>query len=414
MADKTTLGLLGRGLLVVALAGVSLTLPVHVERSPAVLSPSAAAQRAEAIVPAIGLPWGKLRGWHREVNGWRIVWQPAHGFWLVSAWVPEDTEGLRYRLDAAPWLPGARLSQGAARAVAGDAQETGVARDRLARRDWTFGSRRVLGALWAGEALPRPSDGATEAWLPALVGLLLAGAVARLLLPAFPDPSWRRATVVSAAVWVALAPWCSALAGRAFESGVRPWITELAFVAVALLAAGTVTVLVVRFPPTQGRPASWWLVPCSLAVGVMAGRLRPASWLPDVAGLPLSLVVLITLAIVGGWLVAMAGDGLRELLAIRPWARSSFLAVLAGAAVIGAGTWLGPVVSCVLVAARGRGEGSWVATAFAWGWIAGGAWASCWWPAAQATSLAMLLLGWAGAAVGALVEPSGARSRQSG
>ncbi len=274
--------------------------------------PGAAAARAEREAPAVGLGWGRLRGWEREGEGWRLVWQPAHGAWLVRAWVSDGPAPIAWRLDAAPWLPGVRLSEQAARALAGGTSD-GVAREQGGRRDWVFDDVRLLGTLPAGGRLPASERTPRSPWLVLFGGCLVAGALSRAVFPGAVSPAWRRVTVLAAALVVPVLPLATALGARSFRVGVRPWIAELVVGSAALVLLGALAAAAVRFPASRGTPRGLAVL-LAAAAGLLAGRLQPVPHLADVAGLNVRAVLWAALIVLCGWLAALGGEGLRELL----------------------------------------------------------------------------------------------------
>ncbi|MDD5565169.1 MAG: hypothetical protein PHQ91_15755 [Thermoanaerobaculaceae bacterium] len=375
----------------IGLAAAALWVPARSPIPPAAQPPEAAAERAERELPSLGLPWGKVRGWERVNGGWTVTWQPAHGMWLVRVWVPDGPGEMSWRIDAASWLPGVRLSRRAARALTEGDEGVGQARERLGRRDWLLGDARLVGALPAGGELPtdprrRPSPAGAV-----LAGLLLAGAAARHLVPGVPSRRWRQAVSWSAVALVPLLPQLSAVA-PAFRAGVRPWVGELAFGGAAILLLGALVFGAQRFAAVVGRPLAGWLA-VGLAAGVVAGRLQPAPWLLGVAALPLRLPALMALAVLLGWLMGLAGDGLRELARPVGRARPAVFAALGVAAVAFAGPWLGVALAVVAAAAVERGSGTGMAVAGVWGWVFGSVWALAEWEPALRDALALLLVG---------------------
>jgi hypothetical protein len=147
-------------------------------------------------------------------------------------------------------------------------------------------------------------------------------------------------------------------------------VTQLAFLtsALGLLAAGAVATA--RYAPKRGSVAAWSL-PLVLAIGLLAGRLHPHPRLLDLAGLGPRMLVWAGMSVVGGWLVVLAAEGVRDLLepvhAVRPvvLAAGSLLAVL------GAGPWAGPTCAVMVSAAIEKGAAMWLGVAAAWGWIVG-------------------------------------------
>ncbi|MFH1177594.1 MAG: hypothetical protein V1750_09330, partial [Acidobacteriota bacterium] len=102
------------GALLTGLLALAMLVPVGPGVPAAPRSPVAAAQALEGQIPAVGLNWGRVRAWERVGEGWKITWQPAHGAWLLRSWLPDHGGPPPWRLEVAPWLPGARLSLPAA------------------------------------------------------------------------------------------------------------------------------------------------------------------------------------------------------------------------------------------------------------------------------------------------------------
>jgi hypothetical protein len=376
----------------VLLAVLALWVPAEPRFLPAWHSPTQAAERAERDLPALGLLWGKARGWSRVGPGWTVLWQPSHGMWLVSAWVPDGPGEIRWRIDAAPWLPGVRLSREAAETLAGPSGGVEQARERLGRRDWQVGESRLLGALPAGSELPTVGSLRHPLVQAVLVGLLLAGAVSRHLVPGVPGRGWRRSVVSVALLLLATLPELPALAPMTFQPGVRPWVGELAFGTAAVLLLGALVFAAQRFPATAGSAPVGWL-PLALAIGTLAGRLDPATWLAAVAGLELRLPVLVGVAVLAGWLAGLAGNGLRELLRFSARARVVGLSLLGVAGVGLGGPWVGVTLAVVAAAAVERGWGTWMGMGVVWGWVFGSVWALARWEAALWDALVFVLLG---------------------
>jgi hypothetical protein len=392
MASKKRMKLLAGGGLSVVLGLLALQVPVAQQRPPAWYSPRGAAERAERDLPALGVLWGKVRGWSRVGPGWTVLWQPSHGMWLVSAWVPDGPGEIRWRLDAAPWLPGVRLSRLAAEELANADGALAQARDRVGRRDWQVGETRVLGALPAGGDLPTSPSQRRPLVQAVLVGLLLAGAVARHLVPGVPSRGWRRAVLWAALLLLVTLPELPHLAPMSFQPGVRPWVAELGFGTAAVLLLGALVFAALRFPATAGTTPAGWL-PLALAIGTLAGRFHPALWLVSVAGLRVRLPVLVGVAVIAGWLAGLAGNGLRELLRFSGVARVVGLSLLGVAGTVLGGPWAGAALAVVAGAAVERGWGTWMGSGVVWGWVLGSVWELAKWEAAIWDSLAFLLLG---------------------
>ena len=403
MAAKARLKLLAGGAAAVALAAVALRLPVPPRGVPAPESPAAAAERAERELPALGVLWGRVRGWERVGDGWTVAWQPAHGMWLVRAWVPDAPRAISWRIEAASWLPGVRLSVRAARALVGDDMGLAQERDRLGRRDWLVSKTRILGALPAGGDLPAHPYRRQAGFEAVLMGLLVAGAAARHLVPGTPSRGWRHAVSWSGVALILLTPWLAALARPVFQAAVRPWVAELAFGAAATVLLGALLFGVRRFPSVAGSPPVAWLS-AAVAAGVLAGRLEPAESVVSVAGLTFRLPALAAVAVIAGWLAGLAADGLRELLRFTAKNRPLVLAALGIGAVAFAGPWLAVVVAVVMAAAAERGRGTWITAAVVWGWVVGSLWALAEWEAALRDAFVLLLVGAGVVAVTALAS----------
>jgi hypothetical protein len=401
MAEAARLKLLAGGTVAIALAATALRLPVPPRGFPCPESPSAAAERAERELPALGVLWGKARGWERVRDGWTVSWQPAHGMWLVRAWVPDAPRAIRWRIEAASWLPGVRLSGRAVRALVGVDSGLAQERDRLGRRDWLVNEARVLGALPAGGELPANPYRRQAGLEAVLMGLLVAGAAARHLVPGTPSRGWWHAVGWSGAVLILLTPWLAELARPVFQAGVRPWVAELAFGAAATILLGALLFGARRFPAIAGRAPVAWLS-SAIAAGVLAGRLEPGDWLVSVAGLSFGLPVFAAVAIIVGWLAGLAAGGLRELLRFAAAGRSFVLAAMGIGAVAFGGPWLAIALAVVAGAAAERGRGTWITTAVMWGWVVGSLWALAQWEAALHEALVLLLVGAGVVAVTAL------------
>jgi hypothetical protein len=323
--------------------------------------------------------------------------------WLVRAWVPDAPRAVRWKIEAASWLPGVRLSVRAARALAGLDFGLAQERERLGRRDWSLTDTRILGALPGGGDLPgrpyrRPSG--LEA---VLVGLLVAGAAARHLVPGTASRVWRHAVSWAGVALTVLTPWLASLARPVFQAGVRPWVAELAFGASVTILLGALLFGARRFSTIAGAPPVAWL-PAAIAAGVLAGRLEPGDWLVSVAGLSVGLPALAAIAVIAGWMAGLAADGLRELLRFAAAARTFVLAALGVAGVTIGGPWLAVVVAVVMAAAAERGRGTWITTAVLWGWVVGTLWALAQWEGAVGDAVALMFLAVVSVAVAALTS----------
>ena len=391
MAASARLSALAAGAVALAALAATVAVPVAPVAWRASSPPGVAAARVEREAPSVGLGWGRLRGWEREGEGWRLVWQPAHGAWMVRAWVADGPAPIAWRLDAASWLPGVRLSEHAARSLVGGT-DGGAAREQSGRRDWAFADARLLGALPAGGRLPASERTPGPPWVVLLGGCLVAGALSRAVFPGAVSAAWRRVTVVSAVFIVPTLPFATALGADSFRVGVRPWIAELVVVGAALVLLGAVAAAAVRFPAPRGAPRGLAVL-LAAAAGLLAGRLQPVPQLADIAGLNIRGVLWAALIVLCGWLAALGGEGLRELLRPVGPLRSTVLLVLGVAALLTAGPWLAAILGLVASAAGDRGDGPWVGTAVAWGWIVGGTLASCAWAAPLRDAVVLLLAG---------------------
>lgn len=379
----------------------ALALPVARESGRAAQSPADAARRAEREMPALGLVWGKLRGWERLDDGWSLLWQPAHGAWLVRAWVPNGPGDVRWRLEVARWLPGARLSQGAARVLLGNPVEPGSWREQLGRRDWLIGDRQLAGALPAGSGVPRPVGRGDPTWPFLLGGFVLAGALARVVFPGVVAVGWRRAVYLCLALLAAAVPLATAIGVRSFQPGVRPWVTQLAFLASTYGVLAAAAAAIARYAPKRGSVAAWSL-PLVLAIGLLAGRLHPHPRLVELAGLGPRLLLWAGLSVVGGWLVVLAAEGLRDLLEPVHAVRPVLLAAGGVMAVLGAGPWAGPMCAVLVSAAIEKGAAMWLGVAALLGWIVGSVLAGCGWAAPLRDAVLLLAVACAVAALALL------------
>jgi hypothetical protein len=137
---------------------------------------------------------------------------------------------------------------------------------------------------------------------------------------------------------------------------------------------------------------------------VLAGRLDPLAWFLDIAGLSARPVLWAGLVVLGGWLAALAGEGLRRLVPLpRAWRRLA-LAGFAPVVVLAGGGWSGVAVAVIGAAAFERGQGVSIGCAVLCGWITGATWVQCGWPAPLWDSLLLLLAASAAIAVSASRE----------
>lgn len=402
---------LGRAGAVTALGAATLVLALHRGGAPAAVSPRRAAARAEAVVPPLGVVWGKLRGWERRQNSWWLVWQPAHGAWVVTAWVPDGAAEVRATLAAAPWLPGARLSGEAARLLTeAGPEEVGVPTELVGRRDWQFGESALVGAVRTHRPGPSRRQQGLDPWAAVLVGLILAGAVARTVLPTLPSRGWRRATLAAGAALLASMPTLAPLVWSAYRPGVRPWVAGVSLMASGVVVLVGIAVAVYRFPVLTGDAPPWWVAAGALAGGTLLSWVAPLPWAAELAGTALPVPAVPAVAVLLGWLSCLAADGLREL--TRRAGRAMRLAVagLAAGAVAAPATAAPLVVAACVGASSSRAAGAWVTLAMTWGWVATSLLAGCAWPGAVRLAFGLALAGWAlvaAQAVAAGHEPAG-------
>lgn len=385
-----------------ALGGVSLVVPLRWATAPACVPPQAAAARAESVLPPLGLPWGKLRGWERWLDGWRLVWQPAHGAWTVAAWVPDGAGEVRVRLSAAPWLPGARLSREAARLLAGSSGEGGVATELTGRRDWRFAGAALVGGVRTGSLLEPRQRPRGDMWAAVLLGMALAGAAARTILPGVPSRFFRGLILTAAAVLLLFLPALVALAASGYRPGVRPWVATLAGVGAGAVVLAGVVAAAVRFPVVAGGRTAWWVVGAALCGGALLGVVAPFPWAAALVGTRGAMWTVPAVTVLLGWLACLAADGLREL---TRWAGTVGRLAMAGLAVaaVASPSPAAPLaVAACGAASWNRATGAWVSLLITWGWVAASLLAGSAWPGAVRLSLGVALAGWVVAGVHAV------------
>lgn len=395
-----------RPALVGSLLAAALVLPIPASLPVAPRSPLSAARLAEAAGGPMELAWGKLRGWRWAEGAWLLIWQPAHGAWAVRARVADAGDGVEWRVQAAPWLPGVRLSEALAREVAGVGdQGHAQSLERPARRDWDFAGLRVAGGLPAGRDWVEPPPARLGVWPAALLGAVLVGALCLHLLP---GPTTHRFTVALAAglaALLAVSPSIMALAYGSFRPGVRPWVAQLAWLAAMGVVCVAVLAFAARFGVLGGRPKPVELA-VAAALGLLAGRLAPVEPMVAVAGLTARGVVWLAAALGLGYLAAVAAVGLRELLHPVRRLRLLVLAGLGSLAVASAGGWLGIVTAVLVAAAVPRPRAVWTAVTAVGFWIVGGTLASCGWPEPLRDGVVLLLVGSGALTTAALVDGS--------
>jgi hypothetical protein len=381
-----------RGSVLVALLAAAMTVAVPARVPVAPASPLQAAERALREVPSLGLVWGRLRSWRRVGDGWLLAWQPSHGAWLLRVWVPDGPGPVRWRLRVAPWLPGVRLSEPAARSLLGRPRgEVGTAVERLARRDWQVGEERLVGSLPAGEDLPLPAEPQIGAWPAALGGAALVGALCLVVLPGLVASGWGWAVLAASAALGLAMPMMTPLAFDRFQVGVRPWVAQLAFVVAGAGICAAMAVFGMRFKALRASPRSFALG-SALTLGVLAGRLEPTPLFADLAGLSVRPLAWVAGAVALGYVVWLAGVGVRELLEAVRWARPWLLLVALFLALATAGPWLGPAAAVIAAAAGQRSSAMWVGLAATLGWLVGATWAVCAWASPLHGALLVLLV----------------------
>jgi hypothetical protein len=175
-----------------------------------------------------------------------------------------------------------------------------------------------------------------------------------------------------------------------FAAEVRPWVTELALVAVFVLAAAALVFAGYRVPAPGGRWPRYSLG-VALAGGAAWGAWDPQPWVGDVVGLGWPLLALPTLAIVVGWLAALAADAGRGLLGSALGGRLLVAGALVALAGVERGALAGVVIAVAAAAVSSRGTATAVAVAVTWGWLGGSAVAVCRWsPAVWQVGLFLL------------------------
>ncbi|MCS7182694.1 MAG: hypothetical protein NZ869_06255, partial [Thermoanaerobaculum sp.] len=339
--------------------------------------PREAAKRAEGQSPSLGLVWGKLRAFTRQGEAWELIYQPAHGAWLVSVLVPDLDAPGRPALTAAPWLPGSRLSLAAAGFLAGGGEAVGYW-ERPARRDWLWSTGSVVGGLAAGT--PRsPTHPPWASWpFLVMVSLFLAGAVGRRLL-AMPATAGLRRWVLWACVL--LLPACIGLArlwGPLFAAGVRPFISLLLFQVACLLVLGGAAVGLYIFPVFAQKPA-FWPVALGFTGGWLAGFSLAPPWTAALAAVPWRWALLVAGPVIAGYLLDLAATGARILLSpLRRWA-GWVAGGLAGVSLWWGGDWGWVLAVLLLFVLWPHGQSFWLAVAVPAGfipraWLAGVGW----------------------------------------
>lgn len=353
--------------------------------------PSWALRRAESQAPSLGVVWGKLRAFSREGQSWRIVYQPAHGAWVVTVRVPDLGLPERPSLEAASWLPGGRLSASAVRHLSGE-EPLGFV-EALARRDWWLAEGMVVGTVLAGKPVPRKPFAAAVSWpLPVAAGLLLAGAVHRRTRPQPRAPGLRRAVTMGCLFLVFAVLGASRAVWPIFAPGVRPFVSLLLFQAFSALVLAVVAACAFVLPAFGHKP-TWWSVGLGFCGGWTLGLLSAPDWAVGLAAVPSRWMLLLAGPLVVGYLGDLMGAGGRVLLS--PLGRLAPTAAVVAAA---GGLWTGgggvPLAAILLVAAWPPAQAFWLATALAAGFLPGAWWASVGWWGPLRDSLVFSVLAW--------------------
>ncbi len=393
-----------RPLAVGGLVALGLAIRVPERLAPAPRSPLAAARLVEESSGPPVLGWGRLRAWRRTTEGWLLLWQPSHGAWLLHAWVADEAKPVRWRVHAAPWLPGVRLSESLARLVVG-AEGGGDTYhfDRPARRDWDFAGRRVAGAVELGYDQPEPAAARLGLWPALLAGAALAGALCLVVLPGDITHRWTLALAGGLTALIAVAPSIVALAWGVFTVGVRPWVAQLSWLAGLAVVCAALVALAARYGTLRGRPRALELA-AAAGAGLLAGRLAPVELGVSVAGLTARPVVWMAVVLALGYLAAVAAIGLRELLHPLRRLRPPVLVGLAVVGLVSAGPWLGPVAAVLVASAVARPRATWTAATAVGFWIVGSTMASCAWVEPLRDALLVLLAGTGALASLAVIE----------
>ena len=340
-------------------------------------SPQTAQARAEEQAPQLSLLWGKLRAFARKPQGWELVYQPAHGGWVVRVVVPDDAAPQTPALEVAGWLPGSRLSLEAAQFLVRGLQAEGFL-DRPARRDWYFPEAVVLGALPAA----RNPEGEARLGFPwacaLLAGLLLAGATARRVGLHPVDRRLRRAMLGAAALGCLALPGAARLGAGFFGPGIRPFVHLTVLGATGFLVLATVAAAAYLFPAFPRR-VSWFAWAGGALFGWVCGAVTAPPWTLALAGLPDRCLWLLAAPLLAGYLLDLAGTGAQRLVA--PLGRFGVLLLPIGGAlalVLG-GSWGLPLGTALVAGALGLGQGLWFATAAVSTFLPGAWWVSVGW-----------------------------------
>lgn len=361
--------------------------------------PAWAVRRAENQAPSLGLLWGKLRAFSREREGWLLVYQPAHGAWVVTVWVPDLDAPERPSLEAASWLPGGRLSASAVQRMSGE-EPLGFV-EGLARRDWRLAQGMVVGTLLVAQPMPRKPLASAVSWpLQMAAGLLLAGAVSRRMRPQPRAPRLRRVVMMACVFLVFAVIGTSRLLWPIFAPGIRPFVSLLLFQAFATLVLAVVAACAFVLPAFAHKP-SWWSVGLGFCGGWILGLVTAPSWAVVAAAAPSRWMLAVAGPVVAGYLGDLMAAGGRLLLS--PLGRlAPAAAVMAAGAGLAVGGWGVALAAVLLVAAWPPAQAFFFATALAAGFLPGAWWASVGWWGPLRDALLLSIVVWAALGVWAL------------
>jgi len=351
-------------------------------------SPRQAEKRAEMLAPSLGLPWGKLRAFARREQAWELVYQPAHGAWLLQVVVPDWRPPQPPKLALVSWLPGGRLSLEAARFLAGEKEVQGLAQ-RPARWDWWFAQKAVFGAL---PAVPVTKTSLLPtSWAFGLgVGLLLAGAVSRRLGLHPHHLPLRRLVLGASLAMLAAIPGASQLAVDWFIPGIRPFV-NLAMLATLLASLlGLIAAAAYLFPVFSASPrwSSWAF---GALAGWTAGVLAAPLWAQSLAGVRGRWLWLLAAPVLAAYVLDLAGSGAGVLLSplgkLQPWAAAG----AAAASLAWGETWGLPLAAVFLSRLGPAGQSFFLCLGMTLSFLPGVWWATMGYAGPLRDSLLMVL-----------------------
>lgn len=358
-------------------------------------SPQQAAQRAEAQATPLNLVWGKLRGFSRFPDSWLLVYQPSHGSWLVSVLVPDLGPPESPRLAVASWLPGVRLSAGAAQRLARSSTPPISFTDRLARRDWDFQEHVVFGALAAAKPAHADYGLGLLSWTgPLFFGLLTSGALVRRLRPHPPLLGLRKTILLACLAMLLGIPGVTKLGGDFFAPGVRPLVTILVLAAAFVLGLSVIAASAFLFPVLPASP-TWSILGTGVLLGWLGGLIFSPSWSVTLAGLSPRWLWLLGAPILVAALLDLAATGVALLLSpLGALARIVGLGAAALSLAYGGG-WGLPTAASFLVSLVAANQRFWLALGLSLGFLPGAWWLSVGWlgPLRDALLLMCGLLG---------------------